>query len=162
MLLMHRTKNSLPLGVRERAIAVMQPILAELIDLALQAKHAHWNVKGSGFKPLHDLFDDLAEQAHESADLVAERIVQLGGTALGTLHEVTRGSALPAYPADLTDGMAHIDKLSDSLASLGRRLVEGIAQTDKEGDADTADILTEVSRDVDKLLWFLEAHLPEN
>ena len=49
--------------------------------------------------------------------------------------------------------------LSSALAAFGERARRAIAETDELGDADTADIFTEVSRGTDKWLWFVEAHI---
>lgn len=156
---MNPTKNDIPAEKRIAITRVLNDRLAELIDLQLQAKQAHWNVKGPMFISLHELFDSVAKQATEFVDLVAERIVALGGIAEGTLAAVAQRSKLTAYPLGITAGRAHVDALSTSMATVGKAVRTAIDQAIELGDADSADIFTEVSRELDKKLWFVEAHL---
>ena len=156
---MHKTKNDLPANVREKAIALLNARLADGIDLQTQTKQAHWNVKGPSFIALHELFDDVSERVEEYTDLVAERITALGGTAEGTVQVAAKRSTLPAYPLDIADGHAHVDALSTALAAFGKLVRVAIDQSNEFGDADTADVFTEISRGIDKDLWFVEAHM---
>ncbi len=156
---MHETRNDLPARTRTRNIELLNARLADAIDLGLQAKHAHWNVKGPNFIALHELFDDVAENVEEHVDTLAERITALGGTAAGTLAAVGRASTLAPYPQDITEGLAHVEALARSLAGFGAQVRKAIAESAEFGDADTSDLFTGISRDLDKYLWFLEAHL---
>ncbi len=132
---MFETRNDLSADTRTEVIRLLNARLADAIDLALQTKHAHWNVKGPNFIALHELFDQIAEQIEAHVDGIAERVTALGGTAGGTLAAVSRTTTLKAYPEQIVEGAARL------------------------GDADSADLFTEVSREADKQLWFLEAHL---
>jgi starvation-inducible DNA-binding protein len=139
-------------------IGLLNQQLADVLDLGLQAKQAHWNVKGPHFIGLHELFDKVAEELEEFTDDIAERAVELGGVALGTLQVVTRQSRLAAYPLNISSGKEHVAALSGALAKFGASTRTAIDAASKAGDADTSDLFTEVSRGVDKLLWFVEAH----
>ena len=156
---MHRTKNDLGEKNREKVIATLNARLADAIDLKTQAKQAHWNVKGPHFIGLHELFDQVATAVEAHTDLIAERVTALGGTAMGTARVVARNSSLSEYPLEIIDGTAHVDALSTAMADFGKKVRKGIDDTDKLGDADTADLFTEISREIDKLLWFVEAHI---
>ncbi len=140
---MNPTKNELPEAKRSKVVELLSHRLADSIDLKLQAKQAHWNVKGPNFYALHLLFDKVAEETEEYVDLIAERIIQLGGWA------------------SLVGGREHAEYLATAIAATGKQIRAGIDATDEFGDADTADILTQVSRGLDKLLWMVEAHLQE-
>ena len=153
------TQNGLGKPTRRAMIDLLNQQLADVLDLGLQAKQAHWNVKGPHFIGLHELFDKVAEELEEFTDDIAERAVELGGVALGTIQIVSKKSRLSAYPLDLTSGQKHVAALSGALAIFGTTTREAIDTAAKAGDADTADLFTEVSRGVDKLLWFVEAHL---
>ncbi len=157
---MHRTKNDLPQKARTKVIATLGDRLADATDLMLQTKQAHWNVKGPNFIALHELFDKINESSEEWVDLIAERIVQLGGTAEGTVQATAKRTSLPPYSLSIVDGEDHVEALSSALAAFGKKVRAAIDKTGKAGDADTADLFTEVSRDVDKYLWFVEAHAP--
>ena len=117
------------------------------------------DVKGPSFIALHELFDDVAEIVEGHADSIAERITALGGRADGTARVSAAQSKLQEYPLEITAGMDHAAALSDRLAAFGKLVRDAINSTAEAGDADTSDLFTEVSRDIDKQLWFVEAHL---
>ncbi len=156
---MHKTKNDIPSETREKIIELLNSRLADSFDLKSQAKQAHWNVKGIHFFQLHELFDQVATAAEAHIDLIAERATALGGTALGTVRVAAQKSSLSEYPLEITDGRDHVDALSSALAQFGKNVRVGIDEADALGDKDTADLFTEVSREIDKLLWFVEAHI---
>src|SRR5439155_858729 len=108
----HKTKNDLPQNVRGKMIELLNQQLADVLDLGLQAKQAHWNVKGPHFIGLHELFDKVAEELEEFIDGIAERAVELGGGALGTVQVIAKNSRLSAYPLDLASGKQHVAALS--------------------------------------------------
>lgn len=155
----YKTSNDLPAEVREQVITLLNQHLADTFDLYSQAKQAHWNVKGPQFFQLHELFDKLADEAQGYTDMIAERITALGGTAAGTVRMSAAASRLDEYPLDVSRGLTSIEALAKAYASLAETTREAIETTDRAGDADTADLFTEVSRGIDKSLWFLEAHL---
>ena len=155
---LYATKNDLPEASRLEVIGLLNQRLAEAIDLQTQCKQAHWNVKGPAFIALHKLFDDVNEDVEEYVDLIAERVVQLGGIAEGTVGAVEERSTLPDYPLALSNGGEHVAALSDALATFGRTMRIGIEEMNELEDAGSADTLTEISRGVDKWLWFVEAH----
>ena len=156
---LHKTKNDLSQETREKVIDILNARLADVSDLKSQAKQAHWNVKGIHFIALHELFDQVATAAEAHTDLIAERITALGGTAFGTVRAAAQRSSLSEYPLEITDGTAHVDALSTALADFGKNVRRGIDESDELGDKDTADLFTEISREIDKLLWFVEAHI---
>jgi starvation-inducible DNA-binding protein len=155
---LHETKIDLAKGKREKLISVLNQSLADSIDLVYQAKQAHWNVKGPNFIALHELFDRVATEIDTHVDDIAERITSLGGVAMGTVRLSAENSSLAEYPHEISDGTAHVDALSTALSDFGKKARKNIDTTDELGDKDTADLYTGISRNVDKLLWFVEAH----
>ena len=155
---MHKTKNDLPEKVRIQMITLLQERLADALDLGSQAKQAHWNVKGPSFIALHELFDEVYEHVDDHVDMLAERIIQFGGVAEGTIRVAAKRSQLPEYPLTLASGKEHVEALSRSLAYFGETIRKAISQADEVGDQGTADLFTEISRSLDKDLWFVEAH----
>ena len=156
---MFSTRIDIPAKQRPALIELLNQRLADMIDLHLQAKQAHWNVKGPSFIALHELFDDVAEETDEQADTIAERVTALGGEAEGSLQVVSKQSKLKPYPLHLKTGKEHVEALSDALAAAGKSIRAAIDQSNELGDADTADLFTGISRELDKKLWFVEAHL---
>jgi starvation-inducible DNA-binding protein len=155
---MFNTKNDLSEGTRVKAIALLGARLADAIDLQTQTKQAHWNVKGPNFIALHELFDKINEDVEDYVDDLAERVVQLGGVAEGTLRMAAKRTSLSEYPANAVDGRSHVDALSSVLAAFGKAVRKAINDANDIGDLDTADLFTEISRGIDKWLWFVEAH----
>ena len=155
---MYETENDLPRPARTELNELLNWRLADAIDLQMQMKQAHWNVKGPHFIGLHELFDKIAEEVESYVDLIAERIVQLGGTAQGTVRVTAARSRLDEYPREIAEGAAHVEAVARGLSTFGREVRLSIDEADKFGDADTADLFTEVSRGIDKWLWFVEAH----
>ncbi|MEO0325284.1 MAG: DNA starvation/stationary phase protection protein Dps [Myxococcota bacterium] len=156
---MYTTRIDIPASDREKLASLLNARLADLADLQTQAKQAHWNVKGPAFIALHELFDSIADAVEDYVDLVAERVTILGGVARGTARMAAASSTLPAYPADAVEGRAHVDALATAVATAGKHVRAAIGAAGAIGDADTEDLFTEVSRGLDKHLWFLEAHL---
>jgi starvation-inducible DNA-binding protein len=152
------TRNDLPEQTRVQVVGLLNQRLADAIDLQTQCKQAHWNVKGPAFIALHKLFDEINESVEEYVDLIAERVVQLGGIAEGTVGIVAQRTTLDGYPLKLSAGSDHVAALSDALAGFGRTARIGIEEMNELEDAGSADLLTEISRGVDQWLWFVEAH----
>jgi starvation-inducible DNA-binding protein len=153
------TRNNLPVTARSQLIALLNKRLADCLDLQLQAKVAHWNVKGMNFIGLHELFDRVYASVADYADLIAERAVQLGGVAQGTARIVAMRSGLDEYPTHIAVERHHVEALSGALAAFGAAARRAIDEAVNLGDAGTADLFTEVSRGIDKSLWLVEAHL---
>lgn len=156
---LHTTKIDIEKETREKVIGILNQRLADASDLKSQAKQAHWNVKGMNFIALHELFDQVSSELDPHVDDIAERITTLGGVALGTVRVAAQNSSLAEYPLEIADGAAHVDALSNALADFGKKVRADIDTTDELGDKDTADLFTGISRSIDKLLWFVEAHL---
>lgn len=152
------TSNDLPKDIRSQVVDLLNQRLADAIDLKAQTKHAHWNVKGPQFIALHKLFDEVHDAVEEYVDVIAERVVQLGGVAEGTVRIAAQRSELTDYPHAIYEGADHVNALAGALAEFGSRIRRAIDETDELGDRDSADICTEVSRGIDKWLWFVEAH----
>lgn len=151
--------NDLPADRREALVALLNQSLANTFDLFSQTKQAHWNVKGPEFYHLHLLFDEIAGELAEFVDEIAERATALGGYATGTVRMAASSSTLPEYPTDAIASLDHIRALVERFAAYAAHVREGIDKSDELEDKDTADLYTEISRTVDKRLWFLEAHL---
>ena len=155
---MRETRNDIPESTRSAVAKLLNARLADCVDLQTMCKQAHWNVRGPQFIALHKLFDKVNEAVSEYADLLAERVVQLGGMAEGTARVAAQRSTLTEYPLGITTGVEHVTALSGVLAQFGKKVRTGIEETQDLDDADSADILTEISRGLDKWLWFVEVH----
>ncbi len=156
---LHNTRNNQ--NAKAVSIELLQARLADAIDVALITKQAHWNLKGPQFIGVHLMLDKFRDEQDEYVDEMAERITQLGGTARGTVQEVGKKTALEPYPVNIYQVSDHIHALIDRYATFANAIRANIDEVDEAGDPDTADLFTEVSRGIDKQLWFLEAHTQE-
>ena len=156
---MNPTKNDMSRDLRGKMVKLLNDRLVDTIDLFNQLKQAHWNVKGPNFIAIHELFDQVAEHIEGWSDDIAERAVAMGGLVDGTSQAVGQRTSLPPYDPSITDGLAHIDAVTTSLARYAQLVRKAIDTADNAGDAGTADLFTGISRAVDKDLWFVEAHL---
>jgi starvation-inducible DNA-binding protein len=159
---MFETRIDIPQDNRKKLVDLLNARLADVSDLYSQAKQAHWNVKGSDFYQLHELYDELAAALLPFADMIAERATALGGEALGTVRMAASASSLKEFPRDAYGSMDSVDALADRYAMFALNLRESADNAEQLEDMDTNDLLIEVSREVDKQLWFLEAHLQKS
>jgi starvation-inducible DNA-binding protein len=146
-------------NVRNSVIDVLNARLTACLDFRLAVKQAHWNIKGPGFIAIHELLDQVAARMDAHIDVMAERVVQIGGFAHGTIQQFAEGTALKPYPKGIVKQEEHLQALRERLEALAADCRKAIDQTDEAGDANSADIMTGVSRALDKDLWFLAAHL---
>ncbi|MBG1231112.1 DNA starvation/stationary phase protection protein Dps [Aestuariivirga litoralis] len=154
-----KTNNTLQSNAKKVSIEVLNANLADGIDLALITKQAHWNIKGPSFIGIHELLDQFRNQLDTHNDTMAERVVQLGGTALGTTQTTAKSTHLKPYPTDIHESVDHLNALVERYSEVADHARKAIDQTDEAGDKGTADIFTAYSRALDKALWFLESHL---
>jgi starvation-inducible DNA-binding protein len=157
---MSPTRNDLANDIRTKVCATLNERLADSIKLGLCAKQAHWNVKGENFIALHKLFDEVYSETEAFVDDIAERITALGGLADGSVASLAK-SRVADHPTTKTNWKGHVTALSDELAAYGKIARADIDNFDKLGDKGTADLLTGISRTVDKYLWFVESHLQD-
>ncbi len=155
---MHPTHNTLSENIRAQAVELLNKHLAAAIDLHDQLKQAHWNVRGPAFIGVHELFDKVAGEAESYSDLIAERAAGLGGVAEGTVQVAAERSFLIPYPLRIADENEHIFAVAATLAAFGQSARDAIGQSETFGDADTADLFTEISRRVDHQLRLVESH----
>lgn len=154
-----RTANDLPENTRQEMVALLNEQLADTFDLFSQTKQAHWNVKGPNFYQLHELYDELAEALLGHVDSIAERATALGGAATGTVRMAAGATRLDDFSPGHVGSMESVRMLVDRYAALAQSTREAADKAEEAGDMDTNDLFIEISRDLDKFLWFLESHI---
>jgi len=156
---LRKTRHPLDKQSREKSVALLNDFLVLAIDLRLQVKQAHWNVRGPNFMTLHELFDRLAGELEETIDELAERVTALGGRALGTANRIASKSELADLPKKATHGVALTALLADRFAAVGKCAGMAIERAQDVDDEVTADLFIKTSHCLDRALWFLEATL---
>lgn len=154
------TRNELPLESRRPAIEVLNGIVAEMIDLSLAARHAHWNVRGRTFGQLHELFGRIYRELETSIDELGERVAALGGIARGTVQAVAADTALDPFPTLTSSESELTEALLLRLGQLGSALTHAIDVCEPLRDPVSVHILTDAAAAVEKLLWLTESHVP--
>lgn len=154
-----KTKIDIKEGAREQLVDTLNQQLADTFDVYSQVKQAHWNVKGTDFMQLHELFDAVADAILPFVDELAERVTTLGGVAMGTVRMAAKASKQKEYPQDASAGKAHLENVRDRLAALAASNRKAIKQSAELEDPTTEDLFTEISRTVDLQLYFVESHL---
>jgi starvation-inducible DNA-binding protein len=152
-----QSANSLPHNARHAAVEVLNACLVDSIDLYNATRSAHWNVKGPHFRSLHTMLEEFYTALQGDIDVIAERVVQLGGTAKGTSQLVAGGSRLPPYPTDIYSGEAHLKELTSRYGACSVSIRKAIDETEKVDDPASADLLTGVLENLDKAIWMMEA-----
>jgi starvation-inducible DNA-binding protein len=158
---MFETRIDLEKDKRQQMVEALNAQLADTFDMFSLTKQAHWNVKGPQFIALHELFDDIAAGLLGYVDMIAERATALGGLAMGTVRMAAEASRLSPYPVEVVDSLETVAVVADRLANLAASTRGAADRAEEVHDMDTNDLLIEVSRDLDKWLWFLEAHLQD-
>ena len=156
------TSVGVPENNRQAIIALLNARLADSTDLRTQVKWAHWNVKGMHFIQLHELFDSVASHLEEQTDSIAERVTTLGGVANGTVREAAAKSGLKEADLAASDGASMLKFLVHNVAHHANALREAVQESDHLGDPITCDLFTTLTRELDKDLWFLEAHVTQS
>ncbi|MEI8211445.1 MAG: DNA starvation/stationary phase protection protein [Planctomycetota bacterium] len=142
--------------IADRLAAELQPLVLDLIDLSLQLKHAHWNLRGAVFVPLHEQLDGLHESVLGAADALAERQVMIGHAVDGLARSFTERSRLNPLPVRFLPSQEVIEDISNRLARVIELLRHGIEITGAL-DPITQDLLIGTTAGLEKHLWMLQA-----
>jgi starvation-inducible DNA-binding protein len=158
---MYRSPSHLSESARADVARHLAQVLVDGLDLHSQIKIAHWNIKGLHFAALHPLFDGFAVALAAHNDALAERAATLGAQVHGTARHVAAHSRLEEYPQGATRDLDHVRLLASRFDRYLAGLREARAGAEKDGDSDSADLLSTMVSDFEKHAWFLHASLAE-
>jgi len=156
---MYKNRVDLPDETKRKVVEILNQNLANAFDMYSQAKFAHWNVKGMNFYQLHLVFDATADVIFKQVDPIAERITQLGGTALGTMRMSAESSEIAPYDTNAISGPEHLVALANSLGTYCSKLRKASDDIDEAGDEPSADFIKALVIEAEEELYFLESHL---
>ncbi len=159
----HRIDTGIKEANRQAVIALLQKVTANLSVLYTKTRNFHWNMTGPRFHTMHLFFEVQYKELSEAADEVAERTRMLGGFSIGTLAEFLKLSVLKEEPGvrPPIDGM--IQTLVKDHETIIKGLREDIDKCDDDyEDTGTADFLTGLMEQHEKLAWMLRAHMEDH
>ena len=139
---------------KQPIIDILAPLTADTHILSLKTQNFHWHVKGPYFKFLHEMFDEQYESLARAVDTLSERIVTLGGQAPATMANILAHKTLDEGDSNLS-AAEMVKTLAADHEQMSKALQQGIHQCNNNGDAATADILTERLIEHDKTAWML-------
>ena len=144
---------------RLNAAGILQELLIDLIDLSLQGKQAHWNLRGRMFRDLHLLLDEVVDAARDYSDQVAERCLALGVAADGRLATVATGTHLEPFPEGRVEDHQVVELVTarlQTVSEVGRSRLGQLGELDQVSQ----DLVNEVLAGIEKYLWMVESHRP--
>jgi starvation-inducible DNA-binding protein len=137
----------------------LAPLLIELVDLALTAKQAHWNVSGMWFKQLHTQLDELADDLRLWSDDVAERLTTIGVAADARVETVAARTPFASFPSGSIDST----KVASLIAErLGKVVENNLTRIAKLGVVDlvSQDLVIGITGGLQKQEWMFAAEQP--
>lgn len=145
-----------PFEASQALADALQQVLADQVDLHLQAKQAHWNLVGPGFREIHLQLDEITEAAREFADTIAERVRALGHAVDGRAATVAKSSSLPDFPEGEQTVEDTVALIEERIAASGKTIREIHDEVDDE-DPTSADLLHEILHLSEKQAWMLRS-----
>ena len=146
-----------PERTRDAVVLELQPLLVDLLDLAMQAKQAHWTVTGATFFAVHSHLDKLNKMLRKAGDEIAERCATLDRAPDGTVQRVAESTLLPPLERGFGPAQQLLDQLAARLAAATARTRERIDRLDSI-DRLSADMVARIATDMEKQCWMLQAY----
>lgn len=160
------TLKELPIALesnaRGQSVAALNQILAETMTIRDLYKKHHWQMSGTTFYQLHLLLDKHYEEQATLVDLIAERIMMLGGISIAMAPDVAEMTTIPRPPKGREDVPSQLSRLLQGHEIILRGSREAADQADEAGDDGTNDILvSNIIRTNESQVWFVAEHLAE-
>ncbi|MCO4253744.1 Dps family protein [Pseudarthrobacter cellobiosi] len=134
----------------------LQAVLADLIELHIQGKQAHWNIVGTNFRDLHLQLDEIVDAARQFADDVAERMRALHALPDGRSATVAKSTSLAQFPEGLINTKDAIERIVAALEAAVGTMRKVHDEVDEE-DPTTADLLHEFIAKLEQYAWMVNA-----
>ena len=151
------------IGITEKNLQAVAVLLNNLLSdetvLYMKTRNYHWNVEGDNFMELHKFYESQYKELEEIIDEVAERIRYLGHYAEGRLKDYLKLTRLAEedYTSDQKIQLNNLLSEHESNIINIRKEIDVIG--DKYKDAGTADFITGIMKEHEKMAWFLRSYL---
>ena len=160
------TLRRLPLALEDNAraqsVAILNQVLADTMTIRDLYKKHHWQMSGATFYQLHLLLDKHYEEQAALVDMIAERIMALGGISIAMSHDVAESTRIPRPPKGREDVPSQLSRLLQAHEIILRQAHEGADAADESGDDGTNDLLvSNIIRTNEPQVWFIAEHLAE-
>lgn len=133
-------------------------LLADLQVYYQNLRGVHWNIKGEQFFQLHPKFEELYLDAQEKVDLVAERILTLGGTPLHTFEDYVKTASVKVGKnvSGTKESVELVLESIQELLKIERQILDKSGEMDDEG---TNSMMSDFISFQEKTAWMLKAFL---
>jgi starvation-inducible DNA-binding protein len=145
---------------RHESAENLNQILADTITLRDLYKKHHWQVSGPTFYQLHLLFDKHYGEQAELVDLIAERIMMLGGVAIAMSPDVAEATLIPRPPRGREEAPAQISRLlhaHEIVLKEARTMARLASEADDDGTNDL--LVSNIIRTNESQVWFIAEHV---
>ena len=151
---------ALPDNARQKSVVSLNQILADTMMLRDLYKKAHWQISGATFYSLHLLLDKHYEEQAEAVDLIAERIMALGGLSYATPHDVAEATSIERPPRGREDVPSNLQRLLEAHRKSLEYMRPVASEATEYGDDGTNDlIVSNLIRVHEAQVWFIAEHL---
>jgi starvation-inducible DNA-binding protein len=145
---------------RRGSVDNLNQLLADTITLRDLYKKHHWQVSGHTFYQLHLLFDKHFGEQSELIDMIAERIMMLGGISVAMAADVAEMTLIPRPPKGREEVPVQISRLLHAHEIVLEEARTMARQADRDGDDGTNDLLvSNVIRTNESQVWFVAEHV---
>ncbi len=156
---MFDSPTAAPETLRGPMADLLNGLVVDGLALSMAVHVAHWNLKGRAFGPLHTLFDELYDALNDHVDRIAERVVTLGGVAVGTVGDVAALTTITPYPKGMIDGFDHVREIAARLKAYAASIQAVVVRLDDAQFMADVNVLSDVLESLEKFGWKLLAHL---
>ncbi|MEC5268565.1 DNA starvation/stationary phase protection protein [Heyndrickxia coagulans] len=141
----------------EKLVRFLNQELSNFTVLYIKLHRYHWYIQGKNFFTLHAYFEDLYQAFSKQMDVLAERVLAIGGRPLATMSKFLDRKSLVEASADNEEGEL-LQQLREDLAQLAKEIREtGISLAEERKDDATVNLLTRFLARFDKDIWMLDA-----
>lgn len=139
-----------------KLVASLKLLLGSQYALYTKVWGFHWNLVGTDFAERHVLYGEWKDMLGDGVDVLAERIRQLDGTAMGSMVEMAKMSVIEEIPGALMDEATTATLLCADFCTMCSAYYKAIEVAEAE-DKVTSNILQDLSFKTDKVKWFLKS-----